>query len=160
LRYRLTAASSFRTQRYLVADEASASFCEFTGGSLLKISDSTGAELASLRRVDDYYFQKPRYELLRGEISLGTIERAFRKFTIIPAGGGKMVIARDWLKTKRQCARDGSIVGHVARRRFQGKRTYEVDLAEDIDPLPILCAVVAIDQCRRFKWHDIFAPSF
>lgn len=157
MRFWLKVVSTPRTRRYVVLDESGKAFCAFTGGQELKISDATGAELGSLTCVDEYYFVRPHYDLRIAD-TMSRVDLAFRKLTIVADDGRKTVIARAGLRRSRRCIRDRSVVGHIIRRRFQGRRTYEIDLVEDTDPDPILSAVIAIDRSRVLKWHDVFGP--
>jgi uncharacterized protein YxjI len=159
-RYRLKVASGVRKERYVVVDEDGRGYCEVTGPNPLKVADAHGTELAQLRFDEAFYVPSTeKHQLYRGDTNVATIERRRRGITMTTGEGEKTVVTRGRFGREHLLMHSGAVTGRLRRRRFQGQRTYEIELAADVDPIPLLLTAVLIDRSRLWKWHDIFSGA-
>jgi hypothetical protein len=148
--------------RWVVDDEHGHRFCEMAEARTLALTfrDANGTELAQLRFVGGFYIPNTEtYELSRGDVKLATIERRRRRFTVSTEEGEGMLVTRNRRDREHTFTRGGVLLGRLRRRRFQSglRRSYDlVEVAKDVEPIPLLATAVLIDRSRRLKLADSF----
>ena len=162
-RYRLVLASAPTAtfERWVVEDEHGHRLCEMaeTRTVALTVRDANGTELAQLRYAGGFYLPNIRtFELSRGDVKLATIERRRRRFTVSTEEGEETLVTRDRRAREHTFTRSGVLLGRLRRLRFQSglRRAYDLELAGDVDPIPLFAMVVLVDRSRRLKLGDIF----
>jgi hypothetical protein len=145
-RYRLVVPRLFPfADAYRVTDEGHGSLSfEVPGGRWfyreLRILDAAGIELTRLRRKGRWWWPMPGYVRIRDGLPEPIIP--------ITADGARTLVVEE--KRGRKCSfiRDGRLVGLLNKRGRSG-RSYDLDVAQDVEAMPIVAYCIAIDRNRR-----------
>ena len=110
----------------------------------LRVLDKGGVEVAHLRRRGARV-----HELIRGDEVIGAITPGERDQYSLRTGNVRTVIVGDRKRREHYFVRglEGRLVGRLTKRERFG-RTYDLEIAESIDPVPIVAACVAMDKTR------------
>jgi uncharacterized protein YxjI len=123
----------------------------------LIIRDPSGAEVASVHRR--LVSLRPTYEVvIGGEKAAQVRNRLFtpfrERFTIDVPGPDDLEMRGDLLGHEYVVTRDGYDVAAVSKRWLTLRDTYAVRVTAGIDPLLILCSVLALDLAMSRKHAD------
>ena len=114
----------------------------------LVIEDTSGAEVASVHR--HLVALRPTYEItIGGEKAAEVRKKLFtpfrEKFTIDVPGPDDLDMKGDLLDHEYSIELGGREVAAVSKRWLTIRDTYAVQVAADVDPLLIICSVLALD---------------
>ncbi|MEU4241836.1 LURP-one-related family protein [Actinoplanes sp. NPDC026619] len=124
----------------------------------LVIEDQSGQELASVHR--QLIALRATYEIrIGGEKAAEVRKKLFtpfrEKFTIDVPGPDDLTMKGDLLDHEYVIELDGREVAAVSKRWLTIRDTYAVQIAADVDPLLIICSVLALDLALdREKEHE------
>jgi uncharacterized protein YxjI len=112
------------------------------------VEDLSGAEVASVHR--HLVSVRPTYEItIGGETAAEVRKKLFtpfrEKFTIDVPGPDDLEMSGDLLDHEYVIERGGAEVAAVSKRWLTIRDTYAVRVGEGVDPLLILCSVLALD---------------
>jgi uncharacterized protein YxjI len=112
------------------------------------VEDPSGAEVASLHR--HLVAVRPTYQIVIGGEKAAEVRKKlftpFReKFTIDVPGPDDLEIRGDLLDHEYVIERGGDEVASVSKRWLTMRDTYAVQIGPDVDPLLILCSVLAVE---------------
>jgi uncharacterized protein YxjI len=112
------------------------------------VEDPSGAEVASVHR--HLVAMRPTYEITIGGQKAAEVRKKlftpFReKFTIDVPGPDDLEMKGDLLDHEYVIERGGDEVAAVSKRWMTIRDTYAVQVGPDVDPLLILCSVLALD---------------
>lgn len=152
-RYQLVVPRIFRrADPYLInEEEAGGERYEVPGGwsdRQLRVLDKGGVEVARLRRRDRWLLSDRRgHELIRGDEVVGAITPGEQDQYSLRTGNTRTVIVGDQKRREHYFVRglEGRQVGRLTKRERFG-RTYDLEIAESIDPVPIVAACIAIHR--------------
>src|SRR5262245_18824263 len=126
----------------------------------LCVCDPSGAELLRLRRNGHWWWPESDYMLLRGDSQLARFRERESRFHwpgMLPAEIGMsnaiFVLRNKWTSLDHTFIQKGRIVARLIDRRrlFRLRSFYDLELAQDADPLPFVAAGVALDRMNR-QW--------
>ena len=151
-RYQLAVPRIFRPDPYLInKEDAGGERYEVPGGwshRQLRILDKGGVEVAQLRRRGGRLLSDRRgHELIRGDEVVGAITPGEQDQHSLRTGNVRTVIVGDRKRRGHYFVRglEGRLVGRLTKRERFG-RTYDLEIAESTDPVPIVAACVAIHR--------------
>jgi uncharacterized protein YxjI len=112
------------------------------------IEDPSGQEVASVHR--HLVAMRPTYEItIGGEKAAEVRKKLFtpfrERFTIDVPGPDDLEIRGDLLDHEYVIDRDGQEVATVSKRWLTVRDTYAVQISPGVEPLLILCSVLALD---------------
>jgi uncharacterized protein YxjI len=112
------------------------------------VEDLSGAEVASVHR--HLVALRPTYQIkIGGEKAAEVRKKLFtpfrEKFTIDVPGPDDLEMKGDLLDHEYAIERGGDEVASVSKRWLTIRDTYAVQVGPDVDPLLILCSVLALD---------------
>lgn len=112
------------------------------------VEDPSGAEVASVHR--HLVAMRPTYQItIGGEKAAEVRKKLFtpfrEKFTIDVPGPDDLEMQGDLLDHEYVIERGGDEVAAVSKRWLTIRDTYAVQIGPDVDPLLILCSVLALD---------------
>jgi uncharacterized protein YxjI len=112
------------------------------------VEDLSGAEVASVHR--HLVAMRPTYQIkIGGEKAAEVRKKLFtpfrEKFTIDVPGPDDLEMKGDLLDHEYAIERGGDEVASVSKRWLTIRDTYAVQVGPDVDPLLILCSVLALD---------------
>jgi uncharacterized protein YxjI len=112
------------------------------------VEDLAGAEVASVHR--HLVAVRPTYQItIGGEKAAEVRKKLFtpfrEKFTIDVPGPDDLEMKGDLLDHEYVIERGGDEVAQVSKRWLTIRDTYAVQVGPDVDPLLILCSVLALD---------------
>ena len=112
------------------------------------VEDPSGAEVASVHR--QLVAMRPTYQItIGGEKAAEVRKKLFtpfrEKFTIDVPGPDDLEMKGDLLDHEYVIERGGDEVAAVSKRWLTIRDTYAVQIGSDVDPLLILCSVLALD---------------
>ena len=112
------------------------------------VEDLSGAEVASVHR--HLVAVRPTYQItIGGEKAAEVRKKLFtpfrEKFTIDVPGPDDLEMKGDLLDHEYVIERGGDEVAAVSKRWLTIRDTYAVQVGPDVDPLLILCSVLALD---------------
>ena len=156
--YRVTVGRSVVALRYHVIDEHGDELFQVAGNESARIPnrlgpfrlyDAAGAPLAALRVEEAFYVPSMEtYALARGDVPAGNLERRPRQVRFVTAEGEAVLVRRTRLSRGFSVTRGRARLGSLRRRRGVWERNYDLQLRREIDPIPLVFAVVLIDQAR------------
>jgi uncharacterized protein YxjI len=114
----------------------------------LVVEDPSGAEVASVHR--HLVAVRPTYEItIGGEKAAEVRKKLFtpfrEKFSIDVPGPDDLEMKGDLMDHEYVIERGGDEVAAVSKRWLTMRETYAVQVGPDVDPLLILCSVLALD---------------
>ncbi|MEV6350490.1 LURP-one-related family protein [Actinoplanes sp. NPDC051851] len=125
----------------------------------LVIEDRNGDEVATVHR--HLIALRPTYEVRIGGEEAAEVRKnlftPFRdKFTIDVPGSDDLTMKGDLLDHEYVIEQDGDEVASVSKRWLTVRDTYAVQIKDGIDPLLIICSVLALDLAmeRAAEKHD------
>lgn len=122
-----------------------------TIGDRLVLRDLAGRELALIEQKPQLG-PRPRYEIQREGRLAATVRQAAvvgQRFEVeVPAAGGGLRVAGDFLGNEYVFTRDGHTVATVSRRWTLGD-TYGVEIVAGEDEVLILALMVAIERVHH-----------
>jgi uncharacterized protein YxjI len=112
------------------------------------VEDPSGAEVASVHR--HLVAVRPTYEItIGGEKAAEVRKKLFtpfrEKFSIDVPGPDDLEMKGDLMDHEYVIERGGDEVAAVSKRWLTMRETYAVQVGPDVDPLLILCSVLALD---------------
>lgn len=115
----------------------------------LRVCDSEGTELARLRSANGWWLPFDGYKVSRGDVDvarlrLGEASIKYGEGLSTPIAGISLGGDYTFIQELRIVAR------LISQRRFlRPNHYYDLEMAEDIDPVPIVAACVGLDQMKR-----------
>jgi hypothetical protein len=113
----------------------------------LRVCDSEGTEVARLRPVGRWWLPAVGYKLFRGEVEVARL----RPWGLVSAEGVSTSIRGRFFGGDFKFIQGSRIVARLtSKRRFLRPTTsYDLEVAQDIDPVLVVAVCVGIDQMNR-----------
>ncbi len=125
----------------------------FSWGDDLTLTDATGREVARIKQR--LMTLMPTYEIHKGGQLFAELRREFswfeKTFTLDVPGPNDYTVKGSFWQHEYTFTRGGRVVATVAKRYFQWRDTYGVDIAAGEDAVSILATVIVIDLMAEKK---------
>jgi uncharacterized protein YxjI len=115
----------------------------------LRVCDSEGTEVARLRPAAHWLLPVDGYKVFRDDVQVGRLRSP--EGSIKYGEGSSTFIAGVFDGGEYKFIREMRLVARLTPERRSLRRTtyYDLEIAQDIDPVPIVAACVGLDQMNR-----------